>query len=254
MNGDAPGLRLGLTAITHPGRVRKENEDSLGFSRCLIVGSGAEPVDVEIPVHEPLTLLVADGLGGHQGGAEASRIAVETILASAGAAVDAVEAASRAIRDRALTDLTLAGMGTTVVGLTVHPNGSASVFNVGDSRAYRLVDGYPGQLSDDDRPPELGGLTSSVVTQYLGAPVDKPLDLHLFEFEAVSSERLLLCSDGLHDAVSSAQIGRSLALPRRQAADDLLKSALEAGGPDNISLIVVDIPDGLGDESDGGSK
>jgi PPM family protein phosphatase len=240
-------MRLVFAAATDVGRMRKNNEDSY---------LSTQPVAA-----------VADGMGGHSAGEVASAIAIEELaaLGSRGpwenetAATDdlkqAILRANRRIREMAAGDRKLNGMGTTLVAL-LEDGDMVHVANVGDSRGYLLRQGElsqvtvdhslvqelvdDGRLSPEDaeRHPQ-----RSVITRALG--IDPEVEFDLFTYKLQVGDRLLLCSDGLSDVVEPAQIRNVLLRVRnsQQAARKLVTVANEQGGPDNITVIVVDAVD-----------
>ena len=240
-------MRLVFAAATDVGRMRKNNEDSYLSSKPVAA--------------------VADGMGGHSAGEVASAIAIEE-LATLGdrgpwenetAATDdlkkAILRANRRIREMAASDHKLNGMGTTLVAL-LEDGDMVHVANVGDSRGYllrqselsqvtvdhslvqELVD--DGRLSpkDAERHPQ-----RSVITRALG--IDPEVEFDLFTYKLQVGDRLLLCSDGLSDVVGTTQIRNVLLRVRspQKAARQLVTVANEQGGPDNITVIVVDAVD-----------
>ena len=240
-------MRLVFAAATDVGRMRKNNEDSYLSS---------QPVAA-----------VADGMGGHSAGEVASAIAIEELAAlgdrgpweNETAATDdlkqAILRANRRIREMAASDRKLNGMGTTLVAL-LEDGDMVHVANVGDSRGYLLRQGElsqvtvdhslvqelvdDGRLSPEDaeRHPQ-----RSVITRALG--IDPEVEFDLFTYKLQVGDRLLLCSDGLSDVVEPAQIRNVLLRVRNshQAAGKLVTVANEQGGPDNITVIVVDAVD-----------
>jgi protein phosphatase len=240
-------MRLVFAAATDVGRMRKNNEDSYLSS---------QPVAA-----------VADGMGGHSAGEVASAIAIEELAALRGrgpwenetAATDdlkqAILRANRRIREMAATDRKLNGMGTTLVAL-LEDGDMVHVANVGDSRGYLLRQGElsqvtvdhslvqelvdDGRLSPEDaeRHPQ-----RSVITRALGT--DPEVEFDLFTYKLQVGDRLLLCSDGLSDVVEPAQIRKVLLRVRNahRAARELVTVANAHGGPDNITVIVVDAVD-----------
>jgi PPM family protein phosphatase len=240
-------MRLVFAAATDVGRMRKNNEDSY---------LSAEPVAA-----------VADGMGGHSAGEVASAIAIEELAAlgergpweNETAATDdlkqAILRANRRIREMAASDRKLNGMGTTLVAL-LQDGDMVHVANVGDSRGYLLRQGElsqvtvdhslvqelvdDGRLSPEDaeRHPQ-----RSVITRALG--IDPEVEFDLFTYKLQVGDRLLLCSDGLSDVVEPTQIRNVLLRVRspQKAARQLITVANEQGGPDNITVIVVDAVD-----------
>jgi serine/threonine protein phosphatase PrpC len=127
-------------------------------------------------------------------------------------------------------------MGTTVVGLLLSAT-RAVWFNVGDSRIYRHRGGRLEQLSVDDVP---SGPRSGLITQTLGgSPGFLPMAPHIGEEDLVLPSRWLLCSDGLTDMLGDAEIERALAASDEDALRALFTAAMQAGGADNISIVLV---------------
>jgi serine/threonine protein phosphatase PrpC len=134
--------RIEIASISDTGRQRSNNQDSFGEGRAR---SGAR------------WIMVADGMGGHAGGATASRVAVETVSSVVESSSDApdvvlraaLEAANRVVHDESQRNEQLAGMGTTGVAALFSAEGLAFVANVGDSRAYRMRDGTLEQITLD---------------------------------------------------------------------------------------------------------
>lgn len=228
---------------TSVGRVRRVNEDSY-----LAV---------------PPLFAVADGMGGHGAGDLASRLAVEELVKCVvpGRPLDvesilaALDSANRVIIERDEGS----GMGTTITGLAGVETASGTqlmVFNVGDSRVYRMVGGRLDQMSVDHSEVEelvrAGALTReqarthprrNIITRALGGEVVLRPDHWLLP--AVAGDRYLVCSDGLFGELPDEGIRALLAEPDpQQAATVLVTAANDAGGHDNITAIVVDLDDG----------
>jgi serine/threonine protein phosphatase PrpC len=235
-------LQLAWAAGSDPGRRRANNQDSAAAEETLFV--------------------VADGMGGAAAGEVASRVAVEamraTITEGGGTLVDAVHLANRAIYDQAVDDASLRGMGTTLAALALVEDADGTtrvhVVNVGDSRVYLLRDGELAQITDDHSlVAELereGRITAeearvhpqrNIVTRVLGNAPD--VDVDEFAIDPYRGDRFVLCSDGLFNEVSDADIAAVLrheSDPQR-AVDDLVQRANAAGGRDNITVVVVDV-------------
>lgn len=241
MTGMAEPVRVHVAAVSHRGVVRKANEDCVGFAGWTIRSPGARSLHLDIDIADPVDFVVADGLGGHRGGSEASRIAVDTFLAAQGSLVDRVDAAAAAVHERVTLDPLLRGMGTTLVGLRVEPSGTAVVFNVGDSRAYRFADGYLGQLSVDDRPSIQTESTTGIVTQVIGGRERTAIDLHESPLVLGAGDRILLCTDGLSDVLDDDRISTYLLHDGVEAAHQLLAATLAEGAPDNVSFLLLDL-------------
>jgi serine/threonine protein phosphatase PrpC len=237
-------LLLEPFGVTDAGKVRRNNEDS------LLVGEGKDET----------LFAVADGIGGFEAGEVASRIAIEVLgeLEPGSSFEEAIGEANRRILAAGRGDDRLSGMGTTVVAVRfggTHEEPVAEVAHVGDSRAYLLRSGELSPVTEDHSlVAELvrsGDLTraqaaehpqKNLITRALGAEDDVEVDTAVLAVEA--GDRFLLCSDGLTDMVPEGRIlgilTESPGDPER-AARRLLSAALEAGGTDNVTVVVVDV-------------
>ena len=210
----------------------------------------------------PGLAVVADGMGGHQGGEVASAIAANVMVdqftsPELDILVKGVEMANTRILDEAAANPSLHGMGTTCValGLIEVPDGIAlGAINVGDSRMYRLTGNVLEQLTEDHSLVEAlvreGRITAAeaevhpqrnIVTRALG--VVEHVEVDSFHFIPKIGDRYLLCSDGLFNEVDAHGIATILATePDPQAATQkLIDAANQGGGRDNITTVVVDI-------------
>jgi serine/threonine protein phosphatase PrpC len=232
-------IRFSHGVATSVGRVRRVNEDSY-----LAV----------LPIYA-----VADGMGGHGSGDVASRLAVEVLARCVELRPLFTEAVLHALEE---ANLAIIGhkepnrMGTTitgVAGLETAGGDHLMVFNVGDSRVYRLAGDRIEQLTvDHSEVQELvlaGVLTReqarthprrNVVTRALGSAPVVLADHWLLP--AIGGDRFLICSDGLFGELPDEVILPLLAVgPAQQAAEALVAGADDAGGRDNITAVVVDI-------------
>ncbi|MEU5018163.1 protein phosphatase 2C domain-containing protein [Streptomyces angustmyceticus] len=241
---------LTVTALSHTGLIREHNEDSLVVGPWTLCGTVTEnPQTLVFPLGNPLVVAVADGIGGQPAGEVASALVVRHLAAlgpsleTDEAVQDVVELCNRAVYAAAERDPELTTMGTTVAGAVVREK-SVVVFNVGDSRVFASAGEELRQVSVDDSPPlPPGRRTTSVVTQALGgAPEFSAVTPHLTTAPLTVGDRYLVCTDGLTDPVPEDEVGELL---RRhsggRAAFELWKSAIEAGGPDNITLALLTI-------------
>jgi PPM family protein phosphatase len=239
-----PFLELQPFGVTDAGKVRQNNEDA------LLVGEGEDET----------LFVVADGIGGFEAGEVASSLAVEVLkeLRPDRSFKSAIAEANRRILAAGRGDKKLSGMGTTVVairfgGTQLEP--TAEVAHVGDSRAYLVRGGEMNPITEDHSlVAELvrsGDLTrdqaaehpqKNLITRALGADEEVDVDTTVLPVEA--GDRVLLCSDGLSDMVPEARISEILlesSEDPERAARGLLSAALDAGGNDNITAIVVDV-------------
>src|SRR3712207_5719993 len=237
-------LLLEPFGVTDAGKVRRNNEDS------LLVGEGKDET----------LFAVADGIGGFEAGEVASRIAIEVLgeLEPGSSFEEAIGKANRRILAAGRGDERLSGMGTTVVAVRfggTHEEPVAEVAHVGDSRAYLQRGGELSPVTEDHSlVAELvgsGDLTraqaaehpqKNLITRALGAEDDVKVDTAVLTVEA--GDRFLLCSDGLTDMVPEDRISEILTGSPHDpegAARRLLSAALEAGGTDNVTVVVVDV-------------
>jgi serine/threonine protein phosphatase PrpC len=211
--------------------------------------------------------VVADGMGGAQAGEVASKMAVDSFDSGmpdgspAEALVQIIESANRAIHDRSRTDARTAGMGTTVTAAYVG-EADVTVAHVGDSRAYVLRGGDLIRLTrDHSLVGELvlrGKLTEeqaemhpqrSVITRALGSEPDVEVDVHVYQARA--GDVFLLNSDGLTSMVHESRVKEILtgASSLDQAGRELIAAANDAGGRDNITVILFRLEDVDGAEA-----
>ena len=216
--------------------------------------------------------VVADGMGGHQGGEVASRLAVDTLdLAyqdlSTDSLIDSIAVANHRIRNDGNLDADLWGMGTTLVAVALLPAPvtddaneaseaprSLVITNVGDSRCYAFRHDALVQLTEDHSvvadlvregriTPEEAEVhpQRNIVTRVLG--IYETVEAHVCVEVPVPGDRYVLCSDGLFNEVTHDQITavlRRLADPQ-EAAEELVRLANAGGGRDNITVVLLDV-------------
>lgn len=207
--------------------------------------------------------IVADGMGGHDRGDVASSIvadAFETLAEMDHIDMESVAAAVRVahntIRDAGKGSAVDREMGSTLVGAVIVKNGAEAswlIINMGDSRAYRYCCGELEQLSHDHSVVQdlidNGVITKSdaknhperhVITRAIGASFDLVPDFLLRT--PVVGERLLLCSDGVHDEIDDSKLRTLLASDERpqNVADAIVAEVLQKGAHDNLTIVVID--------------
>ena len=259
--------------VTHQGKVRKENQDHFLVGQLrgrLWVGISSLKTDDRLPIEEDRVasiMVVADGVGGGQKGEEASRVVVEEVAQYVqesarcyfrsddhdGDFVSALEYGARrihsALRERADTEPTTMGMATTLTLLIVVWPWSY-VLQVGDSRYYRYTRGKLTQISRDQTvaqalvdqgilTPTLSAISplSNVLASSIGGPQTSPVVTRMHcEWDNIH----LLCSDGLTKHVSDSRIAERLGTMKsaKQVCEQLVQDALDAGGTDNITVLV----------------
>jgi serine/threonine protein phosphatase PrpC len=232
-----------IGATTDVGRRRTGNEDA---------------VDVlELPDTQGVLCVVADGMGGHQAGEVASRIAVETIRQVFGREADgpdvlihAIQAANRMVYVEAASDPTKEGMGTTVVCVLLQ-GGLVQAANVGDSPAFLVREQQARRITRDHSwiaeeiargaisPDEaVGHPYRHILTRCLGLAAQVEVEAY-DPLELLPGDVLILCSDGLSEHVAPDEFVDILdEQPSQAAADALVALANERGGTDNISVVV----------------
>jgi serine/threonine protein phosphatase PrpC len=241
---------IAVTALSHTGLIRDHNEDSLVVGPWTLCGTVTEnPQTLLFPLGTPLVVAVADGIGGQPAGEVASALVVRQ-LASFGPSLDSEEAVRDALKvcndavyAAADGNPELVAMGTTVAGAVVLAE-SLLAFNVGDSRVLDATGGGLRQVSVDDSPPLAPGRrTTSLVTQALGgARRFSAVTPHVTTAPLSAGDRYLVCTDGLTDSVTEDALDSLLRVHNDgRAAFELWKAAIEAGGPDNITLAMVRI-------------
>ena len=230
--------------ISNTGRVRSSNQDYVLADEALRLW------------------VVADGMGGHAGGAEASRMACDAVKEGVGHGMplsDAFEVAHSRVRSAQEDNESLHDMGTTLVAICENGNGGYELAWVGDSRIYRFSresSEFECLTRDHNiagRLLETGRITADqarehpqrhILTDCIGQREGLP-EIESNSLDWRPGDRLLLCTDGLNGELSDAEMAQWLDdMPSpRAAAEELAHRALEAGGRDNVSLIVLDAPE-----------
>ncbi len=229
--------------MTDPGKVRKNNEDS------LLTGEGRDET----------LFVVADGIGGFEAGEVASSLAVDVLkgLPPSESLEDAIREANRRILAASRGDDKLSGMGTTVVAVRFgqkYGEPVVEVSHVGDSRAYLMRGGELKPVTEDHSlVAELvrsGDLTraqasehpqKNLITRALGAEDTVEVDTAVLPVEP--DDRFVLCSDGLTDMVPETKLQEVLASSPdpEKATRTLIRAALDAGGADNVTVVIIDV-------------
>jgi protein phosphatase len=242
-----------LGGMSDVGLTRQLNEDNWGWVRLS---------------ERAKLYVVADGMGGHDGGEVASALAVKTICETARArealapeGEDAVEnlldesfqTANNTVKDHA--DAKGTDMGTTLVCVLVLDDTIGFMANVGDSRGYLLRNGTLHQITKDhslvQKMVERGRITaeearhhphSNILLRTVGTERDIDIDIFRIEFE--SGDKILMCSDGLWGEVEDRDMESILNTysDPRIASRELVRAAHHGGGKDNVTLMIVEVP------------
>jgi len=252
---------LRAIAITDVGAVRKNNEDQVRFVR---------PSDLIQRKEKGFLAVVADGMGGHAAGERASTIAVNTLCRAyydgpsnpLQALRLALSKANEAIFHESRSDLNLRGMGTTCTAAAIIDD-EIFIGHVGDSRAYLVTSDEIYQLTEDHtyvqellRKGEIDPLEAinhsqkHVLTQALGTTTDKRGDVFLSKLTLSNSDKLLLCTDGFYEYFTDEEIRNTLlSSTMHDAGKILLQQAIDRGGHDNISFLLVEVEMGSSESS-----
>ena len=258
----ATGLTLQIAARTDVGKVRKNNEDAFVVADLSGEASGtlSEPIDASLPVGERGVLLaVSDGMGGALAGEVASATGLTALVASLRdkvtraaperAMVQSVKDADRAVRETASRDAEHHGMGATLTAALIH-GGDAYLAEVGDSRAYLVRAGVITQLTHDQSFVQMlvdrGALSAAdaaqfpyknVILQALGK--EARIKVALSRLALRRRDCLLLCSDGLSNKVTDAEMRDAVLRESTLGAvcDELVALANANGGEDNVTIL-----------------
>lgn len=247
-SADSKGIPCRCVVLTDVGKRRQENQDSYGY----------------VHTQNGSLFLVADGMGGAQGGATASALAIEVIakrainsagLLSAESLVTAVRLANQAIHEHAKSSDKLSGMGTTLVALAIFSD-KAIVAHVGDSRIYLLKNDALTLLTRDhtlvQELMDAGTISaeqaenhpiSHMLTRSIGPTPNVDVELQVYPLPLTEGDRFLLCCDGLTNHVEDLEIQRILEAKDdlRDAAEMFIELANQRGGSDNITVQLVEV-------------
>jgi len=248
-------FRLKVAAITHQGKAREHHEDSIAVESWVCSVPMEDVRLFEFSLERPVLCLVADGMGGHAAGEVASRYAADRFATEIeGRNLDdddlsvLLQGINKELFNRMAANPAVTGMGTTVAGLLAQGGGAQNlVFNVGDSRVYRVQDGFLAQLSTDDvagaRTTGDGTIVKTGrITQALGgASTYMEILPHVLNDKSCVGRTYLLCSDGLTDMVSLDDMEASLMPDLVSSVRNLFAKAMAGGGHDNISILLARI-------------
>lgn len=239
-------------AYTDIGKVRQVNEDSFYIP---------QDISKDIPL-----FIVADGMGGHNAGEIASSLAINTVASYISEKfqecvkdrqnilrllTEGILRANHVIYEKSLNDSSLEGMGTTLVAVLVY-NNRLFIGHVGDSRIYVARRNKIYQLTRDhsyvEQLVKSGTITreqaanhpqKNIITRALGTDLVVEIDVSVRRTYA--EDNLVLCTDGLTNLVSNEHIMQKISeqISCQQIAEDLVQTANEAGGTDNITVIVI---------------
>ena len=242
--------KIVLTAVSRVGCVRSNNEDMI-LAYDAFVRSEAYKTELQTETIDRFVIALADGMGGHNAGEIASADVLSNLqyyisdlprnLTSGEfneCMVEWLESVHKTIESKGHVNPEMADMGTTLVGV-VYYNSKYYWMNCGDSRLYRFRDGVLRQISIDHSLNTLKGEKrhSNIITNCIGGgSTHSYLDMYDFTNDFLPGDAYILCSDGLSDMVSDANIERMMA--HDATANELCEAAISAGGYDNVSVCI----------------
>lgn len=244
------GYQINYGCVSHVGRRRRMNQDNFlcvgKYARPEPTGNTQAPLSGQVSAEQNTLFAVFDGMGGEERGEMASYLAAKAAFDTV-RTEDPRQVLKNVCQQASLSICNfvkqngLGTCGTTAVMTLTNPCG-ISFCNIGDSKLFRLTEGHLLQLSQDDlsiapfgeKPP---------LSQYLGIPPEElTICPHYGEQPYKAGDKYLLCSDGLTDMVPQEQIAQILTKQAPEpAAQLLLRQALDNGGRDNVTLIVLEV-------------
>jgi serine/threonine protein phosphatase PrpC len=236
---------------------RSRNEDA--FLCALYTGGSASDsatgggVEFSGIVCAPFFFLVADGMGGHDAGDAASAFVVNNMLQAAQTAANENRVFDEAVLEALIKSIHadlikegkrkgMSNMGSTLTGILLQKDAQCAFFNIGDSRVYRLRNGFIRQLSrDDSLSGIMPGAAKNIITNAVGAGLtDVSVACRFSPVVAVSGDVFLMCSDGVHGFVSDDDLEKMLAeFPPKEAAERIVETAIANNSDDNCTALVV---------------
>jgi len=245
----AVSLHIEAAGITHRGTVRENNEDCIAIGYWVSQETMEAARSFQHALDLPFTCVVADGMGGHNDGEQASLLVARSLARRLPAfGPKKIAASVRAVNAELYAHVgenpALAGMGSTAVGLAVHGR-SLAIFNVGDSRAYKVVDRGLAQLSVDDSivqnwKPGAAFARSSTLTQCFGGrPTFTDIEPHLHVEPCMPGSTYLLCCDGLYETLGEEQLAGMIGGDVQVSVDAMLRAEKEHQARDNVTIALV---------------
>ena len=268
VTGSAPSApekpRYTVVVSTHQGKVRSENEDNFVINKIVRPASRQEMNMRGFDIVEPLVCGVFDGMGGEANGELASQLSADASIAVYKAvskhtapADEAVQAFVKESNDKIVSMLcnSKARRGGSTFVMAILSDEQVQVFSLGDSRLYLLHDGTFRQITNDHTlamkkyraniytwEEAVSSPDSHKLTSFLGMDTeDQGLSPEAYPpFALCKGDKLLLCSDGLYDMCSDQEIQSVLSGASNTVSLVLVKKALENGGADNVTCIVIE--------------
>ena len=244
--------QLEIQALSQVGLVRDNNEDMVSLGGILLRNDQMSLPPISLDNESQFYLLVADGMGGHEHGEQASQGLLEHLdrcfkdgLIKADTLEDDlrfyVKMFSDELNQQASEEGQVRPMGCTLTGM-VWSQGKAYLLNAGDSRTYRYRDGILRQLTQDETMRGITGnpFDSKALLNCIGGGAEGNLMMEDLTERLHKGDLLLICSDGLTDMLSDEEIEQILD-DSSQPVDELYEAACQRGGVDNVSIILAKI-------------
>lgn len=251
-------MELRITALTNTG-LRERNEDRILLGEEILT-EGRKDLSILLKEETCYLIALADGMGGHNAGEIAAEMVLKLMARevhtvplglSESALVEQIRSGAQKAHAQILEESqrnpSWAGMGTTLVAVLFY-GGLAWYFSAGDSRLYRLRDGCLVQVSQDHSIKAVTGAPSHGLLNSFGGG-KKVFVVDVARVKVLDGDVLLLCSDGLTDMVTDEEIEEILNTAE-DPAEELVRSALERGGQDNISVVTIHVGISMGGESE----
>lgn len=248
---------------SHRGTLRQKNEDAILAAGCIVSEAQMEVPAIVLSDCNNSLFVVADGMGGYEGGALAARMLLLSLLDRLGGD-DAVDEGllrnifrevTEQMRKTAETNMSLGGMGTTIAGLAVR-EGEANIFNCGDCRVYRFRGGYLDKLSHDhsvvQRLVDSGEISEdemrkhprkNMVTSAVKADSGiNGVSVFFRKYATVTGEKFFLCSDGVWETLALEELEECLRDEDMvKGCDSLRRRLLDSDCQDNIAFVFAEI-------------
>jgi len=244
-------LRIEGAGITHKGTVRSNNQDCIaaGFWMSQETMEAAKTFEQELD--QPYACIVCDGMGGHTDGERASLLVAKSLMRRiVTLGLSGIESSVRAVNAELFAVVReqpeLAGMGSTAVGLAAHDR-KLVIFNVGDSRAYKMGEKALLQLSTDDTPVpswKLGSgkeRSTKLLQCFGGRTTFTDIVPNVVREPSTPGSTYLLCCDGLYETLTEEEMAALIGADLKSSAEALLRAALEKQARDNVSIALVRI-------------
>ena len=242
-------LRIKGAGITHRGTVRSNNQDCIAVGFWLSQETMDDARTFEHELDLPFACIVCDGMGGHNDGERASLLVAKSLvrrLVTLG--LSGIESSVRAVNAELSAVVReqpeLAGMGSTAVGLAAHQT-KLVVFNVGDSRAYKVLERGLMQLSTDDTPVpswKLGSgqeRSTKLLQCFGGRTTFTDIVPNVVREPCTPDNTYLLCCDGLYETLTEEEMAALIGPDLKASAEALLRAALEKNARDNVTVALV---------------